>query len=44
PKPDTLVNPVNNPNTDNTSNSDPNNVTSGLDIPEFLQRRRFPRR
>jgi len=44
PKPDTLINPVNNPNTDNTSNSDPNNVTSGLDIPEFLQRRRFPRR
>lgn len=44
PKQDTLVNPVNNPNTINNPNSDPNNVTSGLDIPEFLQRRRFPRR
>jgi cell division protein FtsZ len=44
PKPDTLVNPVNNPNTPNNPNSDPNNMTSGLDIPEFLQRRRFPRR
>ncbi|BAQ65890.1 cell division protein FtsZ [Geminocystis sp. NIES-3709] len=28
----------------NNPNPDPSNVTSGLDIPEFLQRRRFPRR
>lgn len=43
PKQDTLTNPSN-PNATNNPNSDPNNVTSGLDIPEFLQRRRFPRR
>lgn len=43
PKQDTLINPSN-PNATNNPNSDPNNVTSGLDIPEFLQRRRFPRR
>lgn len=43
PKQDTLVNPSN-ADAGNNPNSDPNNVTSGLDIPEFLQRRRFPRR
>ncbi len=43
PKQDTLVNPSN-ADAANTPNSDPNNVTPGLDIPEFLQRRRFPRR
>lgn len=43
PKQDTLTNPSN-ANATNNPNSDPNNVTSGLDIPEFLQRRRFPRR
>jgi cell division protein FtsZ len=43
PKQDTLVNPSN-PDAGNNPNSNPNNVTSGLDIPEFLQRRRFPRR
>lgn len=43
PKQDTLVNPSN-ADAGNNPNSNPNNVTSGLDIPEFLQRRRFPRR
>lgn len=43
PKQDTLVNPSN-ADAANNPNSDPNNVTPGLDIPEFLQRRRFPRR
>ncbi|MGI0479522.1 cell division protein FtsZ [Geminocystis sp. CENA526] len=44
PKTDTLTNPnPTNPATNNP-NPDPNNVTQGLDIPEFLQRRRFPRR
>ncbi|MBL1210126.1 cell division protein FtsZ, partial [Geminocystis sp. GBBB08] len=43
PKPETLTNPSNT-NPSNNSTSEPNNAPSGLDIPEFLQRRRFPRR
>lgn len=44
PKQDTLTNPNPTNPVNNTPNSDPNNVAQGLDIPEFLQRRRFPRR
>ncbi|BAQ60451.1 cell division protein FtsZ [Geminocystis sp. NIES-3708] len=43
PKQDTLVNPSNTEGVNNP-NSDSSNVAQGLDIPEFLQRRRFPRR
>lgn len=46
PKTDTLINsnPNNEANTNPNVNSEGNSLTSGLDIPEFLQRRRFPRR
>lgn len=44
PKQDTLTNPNPTNPVNNTPNNDPNNVAQGLDIPEFLQRRRFPRR
>lgn len=45
PKQDILTNPnATNPVNNTPNNNDPNNVAQGLDIPEFLQRRRFPRR
>lgn len=43
PKQDTLTNPSNTEGANNP-NPDSSNVAQGLDIPEFLQRRRFPRR
>lgn len=43
PKSDSLTN-TSNTEGENNPNSDSSNVAQGLDIPEFLQRRRFPRR